>query len=123
MSDRPTISRRSVLKSVPAAAAATLTVGRASPAAEPAKRPRVAALCTEFRKLSHGEVILDRFLEGFGWESEHHRPEVDLVSLYMDQFPAGDLSRERAARFPQMKIYPTIAQALRCGSAALEVDG
>ena len=37
---------------------------------------------------------------------------MDLVSLYVDQVGDGDLSRDRAARFPSMKIYPTIAEAL-----------
>lgn len=117
------ISRRAVLAGVPAAAALSLSQNRQAPAAKPAHRPRVAALITEFRQLSHAEVILDRFLEGFGWETRHHRPAVDVVSLYVDQFPAGDLSRERAARFPQLKIYPTIAEALRAGGDKLAVDG
>ncbi|MFN8496117.1 MAG: hypothetical protein U0350_51470 [Caldilineaceae bacterium] len=34
-----------------------------------------------------------------------------------------DLSRERAARFPQMKIYPTVADALTLGTDTLAVDG
>jgi hypothetical protein len=117
------ISRRTVLAGVPAAALLTATRGAAVPAAEPARRPRIAALATEFRKLSHAEVILDRMLEGFGWEGEHHRPAMDLVSLYVDQFPEGDLSRERDARFEQLKIYPTIAAALTCGGKELAVDG
>jgi hypothetical protein len=114
------ISRRALLAGVPAAALLTLAEGRA---AEPARRPRIAVLVTEVRKLSHGEVILDRFLEGFGWEGEHYHPPVDLVALYVDQTPAGDLSRERAARFSQLKIYPSIAQALCLGGDALAVDG
>lgn len=48
---------------------------------------------------------------------------MDLVSLYVDQTPADDLSRERAARFPSMKIYPTIAEALTSGGSKLAVDG
>jgi hypothetical protein len=116
------VSRRTVLAGVPAAALLAAAAEK-SGAAEPARRPRIAALVTEVRKLSHGEVILDRFLEGFGWETRHHRPEVDLVSLYVDQFPEGDLSRERASRFPQLKINPTVAGALTCGGDSLAVDG
>ena len=48
---------------------------------------------------------------------------MDLVSLYVDQVGANDLSRERAARFPGMKIYPTIAEALTRGGSKLAVDG
>jgi len=116
------ISRRTVLAAAPAAAALSMT-GCGVLANQTAKRPRIAALVTEVRRLSHGEVILDRFLEGFGWESGHHHPQVDLVSLYVDQFPEGDLSRERAARFPQLKIYPSVAEALTCGGEKLAVDG
>jgi len=116
------ISRRAILAAAPAAAALTVA-GCDKSAAQPTKRPRIAALVTEVRRLSHGEVILDRFLEGFGWESGHHRPQVDLVSLYVDQFPESDLSRERAARFPQLKIYPSVEKALTCGGDKLAVDG
>ena len=34
-----------------------------------------------------------------------------------------DLSRDRAERFPQMKIYPTVADALTLGTDTLAVDG
>jgi hypothetical protein len=48
---------------------------------------------------------------------------MDLVSLYVDQVGADDLSRDRAARFPSMKMYPTIAEALTLGTGKLAVDG
>ena len=48
---------------------------------------------------------------------------MDLVSLYVDQVAANDLSHERAARHPGMKIYPTIAEALTAGGNKLAVDG
>jgi len=73
--------------------------------------------------MSHGQHIVDRFLEGYGWNSTHHHPPMDLVALYVDQTPPGDLSRERAHRFPHMKIYPTIAEALTLGGSRLAVDG
>lgn len=87
------------------------------------RRPKIAAICTEVRKYAHAQHFLDRFLEGYGWASRHHRPAMDLVSLYVDQFPEGDLSRERAARFPTMKIFPTVADALTLGTDSLAVDG
>ena len=81
------------------------------------RRPsaKIAALTTIFYKYSHSEHIVDRFLEGYGWEGQHHRPPMDVVSLYVEQVGQNDLSRERAKRHPQMKIYPTIAEALTCG--------
>ena len=89
----------------------------------PGKRPQIAALVTEYRKYSHGQNIVDRFLGGYGWESRWHHPEMDVVALYVDQFPESDLSHERVARYPQLKLYPTIAEALTQGGDKLAVDG
>jgi hypothetical protein len=86
-------------------------------------RPKLAAVVTVYRKYSHAQHIVDRFLDGYGWNSAHHHPAMDLVSLYVDQVGADDLSRERAARHPEMKIYPTIAEALTLGAGKLAVDG
>ncbi|MBI4876294.1 MAG: hypothetical protein HY822_16790 [Acidobacteria bacterium] len=91
--------------------------------ARAAGRPKIAALITEYRKFSHGQHIVDRFLEGYGWNGTHHHPPMDLVSLYVDQHPKGDLTPDRAARFPSMKVYPSIAEALTLGGSKLAVDG
>jgi hypothetical protein len=48
---------------------------------------------------------------------------MDLVSLYVDQVGQNDLSRERAARQPGMKLYPSISEALTGGTGKLAVDG
>ena len=89
----------------------------------PTRRPRIAAVVTEYRRYSHAQHILDRFLIGYGWGNRHHRPEMDLVSLYVDQQPENDLSRARSKEFPGMKIYPTIDEALTLGGDGLAVDG
>lgn len=86
-------------------------------------RPKIAAIVTEYRKFSHAQHIVDRFLEGYGWAGRHHRPAMDLVSLYVHQTPENDLSRERAARFPSMTLYPTVADALTLGRSDLAVEG
>lgn len=87
------------------------------------RRPRVAALVTEYRKYSHGQNIVDRLMGGYGWGTRWHHPELDVVSLYVDQFPESDLSREREARHEDLRIYPTIAEALTLGGSKLDVDG
>jgi hypothetical protein len=84
---------------------------------------KLAAIVTVYRKYSHAQHIVDRLLEGYGWNGTHHHPPMDLVSLYVDQTPAEDLSRERATRFPGMKMYPSIAEALTLGGSKLAVDG
>jgi hypothetical protein len=103
-----------------------LLAGTAAPFVLPAQRsgrPQLAAVITEYRKFSHAQHIVDRFLEGYGWDGTHHHPPMDLVALYADQHPPGDLVPDRAARFPAMKVYPTIAEALTRGSSKLAVDG
>lgn len=86
-------------------------------------RPKIAAITTICFKYSHTQHFIDRFLEGYGWNGTHHRPPMDLVSLYVNQVGKGDLSRDRAARFPSMKMYPTIADALTLSGNKLAVDG
>ena len=87
------------------------------------KRPRIAAVVTEYRRYSHAQHILDRYLFGYSWNGRHHVPDIELVSLYTDQQPDGELSRDRSKLFPRMKIYPTIAEALCRGGEKLDVDG
>ena len=86
-------------------------------------RPKIAAVVTEYRRYSHAQHILDRYLFGYGWNSRHHHPPMDLVALYTDQQPKSDLSRKRARMFPSMKIYPSIAETLTRGGEKLAVDG
>ena len=87
------------------------------------RRPRIAAVVTIYHKYAHAQHIVDRFLEGYGWNGRHHRPEMDLVALYVDQVGENDLSRDRAERFPSMTVYPTIRETLTQGGHALDVDG
>jgi len=114
------MTRRDLLATVPAVLAAGGGFGRAGQARA---RPAIAAVTTEYRKASHAQGIVDRFLDGYGWASRHYQPSVDVVSLYVDQKPSGDLSRERERRHPGLKVYPTIAQALTRGGDRLAVDG
>jgi hypothetical protein len=86
-------------------------------------RPKVAAIVTEYRKFSHAQHIVDRFLYGYGWNGRHHHPPMDLVALYTDQVPESDLSRARANEHSTMKLYPSVAEALTLGGNRLAVDG
>jgi hypothetical protein len=86
-------------------------------------RPKIAAICTIYFKYSHAQHIVDRFLEGYGWNGTHHHPEMDLPSIYIDQIGNDDVSKSRLTQFPSMKLYPTIAEALTLGGSSLAVDG
>jgi hypothetical protein len=86
-------------------------------------RPKLAGVTTRYFKMSHTQHIIDRFLDGYGWNGTHHRPEMDLVSLYVDQVGDNDLSRERGARHPSLKLCSTVGEALTLGGDKLAVDG
>ena len=94
---------------------AFLQTTRRSPDARTASGPkRIAIVTTVYRYLSHGQHIGDRFLVGYPYAGAWHKPNVKVVSLYVDQKPEGDLSGERAREFG-FPVYPTIAETLRCG--------
>jgi hypothetical protein len=111
------ITRRELLAGIPLAA-----LGQTGTRPRNA-RPKLAGVVTVYHKFSHAQHIIDRFLDGYGWNGAYHHPPMDLVALYVNQVGADDLSRERAARFPTMKLYPSIAEALTQGGSNLAVDG
>jgi hypothetical protein len=82
---------------------------------------RIAIVTTIYRYLSHAQHIGDRFLIGYPHEGQWHRPDMKVVSLYVDQKPEGDQSADRAREFG-FTVYPTIAEALRAGGDKLAVD-
>ena len=83
---------------------------------------RVAVVSTIYQYLKHTQHFIDRLMVGYPCGGEWIRPDVKVVSLYVDQRPPGDQSLDRAREFG-FEIYPTIAEALRCGGDALAVDG
>jgi hypothetical protein len=83
---------------------------------------RIAVVGSVYRYLSHVQHIADRFLVGYPLGGAWHRPDMKIVSLYVDQKPQGDQSQERAKEFG-FQVYPTIAETLRCGGDKLAVDG
>jgi hypothetical protein len=84
-------------------------------------RKKLAIITTVWRYLSHAQHMGDRFLVGYPRAGYWHRPEIDVVSLYVDQKPDDDQSAERARSFG-FQVYPTIAEALRVGGRSLAVD-
>lgn len=82
---------------------------------------RIAVITTIYRYLSHAQHFADRFLVGYPKEGRWHRPNMKIVSLYVDQKPEGEQSEDRAREF-EFSVYPTIAEALRCGGDKLAVD-
>ena len=49
-------------------------------------------------------------------------PQVEVASIYLDQFPENDLGRERIARYG-LCVFPSVTAALTLGGSELAVDG
>ena len=104
------LSRRTFLQS---------TAALAVPPAAPPKR--IAIVATIYRYLSHAQHMGDRFLVGYPYGGVWRKPDMRVVSLYVDQKPEGDLSAARAREFG-FQVYSTIPEALRCGGKHIAVD-
>ena len=108
--------RRTFLKTASAVPAASLP-NRARLGAK-----RLAILASRWTPGSPARQIADRFLIGYPRQGRWHRPPMEVVSLYVDRTPEADQSRERAAEFG-FRVYPSVAETLRCGTGRLAVDG
>jgi hypothetical protein len=86
------------------------------------ERKKIAAVVTTYRPHSHADVIVTKFLKGFPSDEGVLEPRVDVASMYVDQFPANDLSRRFAAEH-NVPIYNSIVEALCLGNKELAVDG
>ena len=113
------ISRRSFLSVLGTGVVSVPWISFADDSQTP--RKRLAIITTEWRYRSHAWHMAERFLAGYPINGRWHRPALDVVSAYVDQFPENDLSRQRSKKFG-FPIYPSIAEALRCGGKKLAVD-
>jgi len=86
--------------------------------AEPKK---VTAIITEYRKNSHADVIVGKILEGFNQDGKEG-PNLKLVSMYVDQFPDRDMSKDLAKKH-NVTIYDSIEGAITLGGKTVAVDG
>ena len=87
-------------------------------------RPKVAALASTYYYLSHAYHIVGRFLDGFVVHDGHglHKPPFEIASLFIEQVaPATDLGEGQASRH-QVRLSPSIADALTLGTGKLAVD-
>ena len=87
-----------------------------------ADRKKIAAIVTAYYPRSHADVVVTKFLKGFPTDEGLLPPEVDIVSMYLDQVHERDIGRETAKNFG-VPIYESIPQALTLGGKELAVDG
>src|SRR5437867_2653856 len=123
MSNSSKVTRREFLRRTGRSAAGWVAASTwpMSAAAAGSRRLKVAAVITEFTYRSHAHVILENFTKPYLFNGKWISPGMDLVSLYADQFPAGELGREFAKKY-DIPIYKSIAEALCRGGDKLAVD-
>ena len=84
-------------------------------------KKKVAGIVTEYRLHAHADVILTKILEGYNHDGGEG-PNLKLVSMYVDQFPEKEMSRDLAKKHG-FKIYDSIDGAVTLGGTELAVDG
>lgn len=81
----------------------------------------VAAVVTVYTRWSHADLIVGKILEGYNHDGGAG-PNLKLASLYVDQTPDKDRSRDLAKKHG-FTLAPTIAGALTLGGEKLAVEG
>ena len=86
------------------------------------ERKRIAAIVTTYSPTSHADVIVTKFLKGFPSDDGLIPPEVDIVSMYMDQLHPRDAGMALAGEHG-VEVCSSIPAALKLGEKQLAVDG
>ena len=84
-------------------------------------KKKVAGVVTVYYRGTHADVLIGKILDGYLHDGGAG-PNLQLVSLYIDQDPKGDLSPALAKKHG-FKLCGTIEQALTLGGKELAVDG
>src|SRR3982750_3992382 len=79
---------------------------------------KIAAIITEYRPLSHADVIVCKYLEGFNQDERPPYPRSKIISMFTEQIPKEDISRDRAKKY-NVPIFRTVVDALTVGSDKL----
>ncbi len=85
-------------------------------------RKKIAAIVTEYRVPAHADVIVGKFIKGFPTDEGMQEPQVDIVSMYLDQIPDNDIGLKVSEKY-DIPIFQSIPQALCLGGDRLAVDG
>lgn len=87
-----------------------------------AKKKKIAAVVTAYYPRSHADVIVGKFIKGFPTDEGLVPPQVEIVSMYMDQVHDKDIGLQ-VAKDHDIPVYQSIPQALCLGGKDLAVDG
>ncbi len=116
------LSRRSFVSATAATALCAAVLPRSAYGQSQSARKRIAFIGTEVRQHSHAQHFLDRHAMGYTWGGKWQAPRFDIASVYIDQFPEGDLGKQRIEKY-KLKSFSSIADALTLGTSKLAVDG
>ena len=72
--------------------------GAFAAAAQTGAPKRIAAIITEYRPLSHADVIVGKYLEGYNQDDRPPYPRSKIVSMFTEHVPKNDMSRPMAKR-------------------------
>ncbi len=85
-------------------------------------RKPIAVIATVYRPLAHAYHIAGRFLHGYAKAGQLHLPKHYVRSVYVDQAPENDLSRDLAREF-DFQATRQVEEALTLGTGKLAVEG
>lgn len=88
----------------------------------PAERLPVAGITTVYYQNSHSDVLLSRLFQTHNLDFMGRVSPLELASLYVDQFPQQDRSREYAAKYG-FTLYDNRRDPLTLGTDKLAVRG
>ncbi|HET6218586.1 MAG TPA: hypothetical protein VFE27_16300, partial [Acidobacteriaceae bacterium] len=87
------------------------------------KRPRIACLVSYWGlPTSHADWIVNKLLDGYWWKGAHTPSQVDVVSVYINQFDTSLLG-QKVCKAKNIPIFKTVGEAVTLGGKELAVDG
>jgi hypothetical protein len=87
------------------------------------RRPRIACLVSYWGlPTSHADWICNKLLDGYWWKGAHTPSQVDVVSVYINQFDTSLLG-QKVCKAKNIPIFKTVGEAVTLGGKELAVDG
>ena len=87
------------------------------------RRPRIACLVSYWGlPTSHADWIVNKLLDGYWWKGAHTPSQVDVVSVYINQFDTSLLG-QKVCKAKNIPIFKTVGEAVTLGGKELAVDG
>ncbi|HTH52619.1 MAG TPA: hypothetical protein VL495_01630 [Edaphobacter sp.] len=118
------LTRREMLGLTGMAGMAALTgVAPAAVAQTAQRRPRIACLVSYWGlPTSHADWIVNKLIDGYWWKGAHTPSQVDVVSVYINQFDTSLLG-QKVCKAKNIPIFKTVGEAVTLGGKELAVDG